>query len=566
MAEPEALWRSLEAGGVLLTGRARLARHYRARYRQRQQAAGKSSWAEPAIYTLPQWLERCWAVIGERLLLSAAQEALVWEQIATGAGAEDGAQARAAAARAAEAWQLTHAWRLDWKHTEWQERADSAAFAGWAGNLRARAERNGWITAAELAGEVAAAVGAGKLRPPPEMWLAGFEPEEPQVGALIAACERAGSTLRRLEPEQAPAAVELQPCNDSAEEWERAAAWARECMEAEPGSVTGVIVPDLAQHRAQVEAIFAATLQPSRAPWSDAPAAWHLSLGAPLAEQPLVAAALAWLEALPWVGGGANAASPPGPPGRADVILPLDQIGGLLRSRFCAGGEQEGGARAAFEATLRRQQWIGLRLERLGAGGRSPQFAQALTAARTASAAAPQYQGFARWAATFARTLTAGGWPGERALSSSEFQAQRAWQALLDTLASLDEAAPAPAPAEEALDRLRRLAGARIFQPQESAPAPVQVLGWLEAVGEEFDHLWVTGLHDGVLPAPAAPHPLLPLRLQRMCHLPHASSAEEVAFAERLWERLRRSSGRMVASYPEHEGDAELRPSPLLGA
>lgn len=545
-----ALWPSLDRGGLLLTSRARLARRYQALHQRRERAAGKSSWAAPAIFALPEWLERCWARSGERLLLGAEQEALVWELAILEAGAENETQARAIAPRAAEAWRLAHAWRLEWRHPDWQERADCAAFAHWAEIVRKRAARNGWITAAELAGVVAAAVEAGAWRPPQEVWLAGFEPEEPQMGVLMAAFERAGSTIRRLEPERTPATVEVRRYADSAEEWAQAAAWARERMETGPDGVTGVIVPDLAQHRAQVEAIFAATLQPSRAPWADAPAAWHFSLGPPLAEQPLVTAALAWLEALY------------GP----DPMMPLDQVGALLRSRFCAGAEQEAGARAAFEAQLRREQWIGRRLDRLEAGATCPQFAQALTQALAAAAAAPAHQGFGYWAVSFAGTLAAMGWPGERSLASTEFQAQRAWQALLDTLAGLEEVAPAPASAAEALARLRRLAEARIFQPQESEPAPVQVLGWLEAVGEEFDQVWVTGLHDGVLPAPAAPHPLLPLRLQRDCAMPHASAARESAFAQRLWDGLRRGSGGMIASYPEHEDDARLRPSPLLAA
>jgi probable DNA repair protein len=89
-------------------------------------------------------------------------------------------------------------------------------------------------------------------------------------------------------------------------------------------------------------------------------------------------------------------------------------------------------------------------------------------------------------------------------------------------------------------------------------------MGQLESGGLSFDHLWVMGLSENVLPAAARPNPFLPFELQQGCGMPHASAERELQFAEQVVERLKFSSPRVVFSYPQQEGDCELRPSPLL--
>ena len=76
----------------------------------------------------------------------------------------------------------------------------------------------------------------------------------------------------------------------------------------------------------------------------------------------------------------------------------------------------------------------------------------------------------------------------------------------------------------------------------EDEGAPVQVMGMLEAAGLRFDHLWIMGLHDETLPAPANPNPFLPSALQRQHHLPHSSAARELEFASTMMDRLLGSS------------------------
>ena len=160
--------------------------------------------------------------------------------------------------------------------------------------------------------------------------------------------------------------------------------------------------------------------------------------------------------------------------------------------------------------------------------------------------------------------LEAAGWPGDASLSSPEYQAFEAWQGLLGEFASLDAAA-GEISYGDAVARMEELAEDSGFQPQDPG-APIQIMGALEAAGARFDALWICGATDEAWPAPAHPHPFLPLSLQQEHRLPHSSPDREMEFAVRTFARLRSSAPRIVVSWAGRAGDVELRPSPLIEA
>ena len=137
-------------------------------------------------------------------------------------------------------------------------------------------------------------------------------------------------------------------------------------------------------------------------------------------------------------------------------------------------------------------------------------------------------------------------------------------QRLFSELAALGKVRPQMS-LGEALAQLRTLASETLFQP-ESPPAPVQILGPLEAAGMDFDALWLLGMDDRTWPPAPNPNPLLPSQLQRELGMPHASAARELAFATALTERLQCSAATVIASHACSEADREQRPSPLIGA
>ena len=271
---------------------------------------------------------------------------------------------------------------------------------------------------------------------------------------------------------------------------------------------------------------------------------FHLSVGPLLEEYPLVRSALLMLEF-------------------AAGALPLPRAGMLLRSPFVGGSEKEWGKRAQLDAKLRRNGIWELSLSRLleEASG-CPELQRVLRKCDKRLRKIPHDQLPSEWSGCIEDLLEAFGWPGDRAPSSVEFQTIEAWRDVLSSLESLDLTAPRMN-LDQVIDWLNEKASNIRFQIEDEG-APVQVMGMLEAAGLSFDHLWIMGLHDEALPAPANPSPFLPIALQLRHRLPHSSAERELEFATKLMDRLLASAPDIVLSYPKTEGDRTLAPSPLV--
>ncbi|MGN6594131.1 MAG: PD-(D/E)XK nuclease family protein [Terriglobales bacterium] len=548
------VWETVEQGALLLTSHARLARGLREAYDLRQLAAGRQAWPSPAIETLQAWCERVWAGVGERVCLSPAQEAVLWEGAITAiAGEPQWLDVPATAAAAARGWELARHWMLPLQGAEWKDGRDCEAFLQWAQAFAASCEQGGWIASAELPLRLAERLDRGLWTPPPVIWLAGFDQLSPAEQQLCQALEGAGSQVRAWQSGGAPAIPRMVVCSDPEQELRDAAEWARGEVERGVGTgaePVGVVLPDLAAQRGAVERVLDEVFHPLRPPWSEAPRAFHLSLGEPLAEVPLVRAGLRC----------ANLLAQPEPVELAAVLE-------WVQLPYLDGAESERGPRADLARKLRagrRARWRWEQVIRQAAGA-CPVLAACLQRALQRRRGWPARQSHAAWAAALRELWTAAGWPaaGGRGLDSAEYQARVAFERLLDSFAELDAVAGPVTPAA-ALDRLEGMAGGRIFQP-EAAPAPVQVMGWLEAAGQRFAALRLCGLHSEAVPGGSRPHPFLPMRLQIAHGLPQATAAGAAAWAQRQWLRLCAAGAEVIASYPAADAAGRpLPPSPLL--
>jgi exodeoxyribonuclease-5 len=246
---------------------------------------------------------------------------------------------------------------------------------------------------------------------------------------------------------------------------------------------------------------------------------YNLSLGAALDQAPLVAAAL-------------------------DIIalvhapLPMARAAALLRSPHIAGAADDWLVRARLEAEWlcegRRELSLSAVVAAMGPQDRpfAPLLRVVNEAPPRSAAATPR-----AWTETWRAWLAAVGWPGERALSSVEWQARAAWDDLLAEFATLGSVTRL-LHRGAAVAALVSLARDKVFQP-ESAPAPIQILGGLEAAGLPLDALWVAGLAAERWPPARPANPLLPLVWQRERNVPRSTAARELAYAQALtqWAR-----------------------------
>jgi len=519
----DALLSALGQGAILLTANRRLARHWRRSFENAQLAAGAQAWLAPAVRAWQDWVsESIDALLPDLITPSAFAERRGWHKII-----DDGPllDRQATADGAAQAWALCQQYQLPLQHAAFDQAEDTAKFRAWAQEFERRANRNRWLPAARREQWLASELPETHR----EVWLDGFDETTPAQRALLARLR-----YRVYEGVANPANnITRSGYPDARTEIRSAAGWARTLLENGEAKTVGIVVPDLARLRPAVEAIFEDVL--------GAPL-FNISLGRALTEWPVIADGLLWLR---WL------ASP----------LDIGAAGVLLRSPFFRGAESERSARAQLDVELREANVLKVSTGRIHAG-KPPILAAALGRAVTLAAAQPRQQTPGAWARAIPGLLQAGGWPGDRTQSSSERQALARWQQVLREFAALDLVEPAM-PFAEAVLLLTDLAGEAIFQP-ETAEMPVQILEALQAAGSRFDALWAMGMTDTVWPAPAKPNPFLPRALQREFDLPHATPERELRFAREVTDRLLRSAGAVIFSYPERDGEEERRPSRLI--
>jgi ATP-dependent helicase/nuclease subunit B len=535
------VFEEVESGAAVLTATKRLARALTGEYTKYQREQGRAAWRSPAILTWSGFVQRCrreWLADGAAgsfdpipVPLSAAQERVVWERAILDSPAGDTLlQVEQTAQRAMDAWALARAYRVPLRAGTFQAGDDCAAFLGWARKFERRCGENAWMEGARLPDFIADLIRERRIAAPERVYLAGFDELTPQQRDFVEAL--GGAETFSIDDVEGRASTSA--CSDSAEEIRRAAHWSRAVLERNPEAKIGVVVPNLERLRAPIERAFRDALRDERA--------FHVSLGPALAEYPLVSAAFLILEA-------------------AMGAIPASRAGMLLRSPFVGGASEERSQRALLDLRLRRDgRWRWTLDGMLKRAENCPLLQKHLRALQ--SEKAPSLAKPSAWSAAFTRMLKAAAWPGERTLSSVEYQIREAWQELLSTFATLD-AMLEPMACDAALERLRALADETPFQ-TENEGAPVQVMGMLEAAGLRFDALWVMGLHDEAWPAPAHANPFLPLALQRERNAPHSSAERELEYARKLMRRLMASASEIVLSYPRMEGEEERRPSPLI--
>ncbi len=551
----------LPPGFLVVTPNERMARHLRARDDRRLREA--QAWEPCEALSWRAWLQSLWDEhldweASRAILLRPAQEAALWQQILEDSPA--GARLlnpRSAARSAIEAWHLLHdhgcAHELEGPFLD----EDSQAFADWARQVRSRCEAHGWLDPACLLEALEEALRGSRLHLPPGATLVGFDRIPPRHQAFLKALERAGCPVEIRALEGEPGHFTRSTWPDPEAEISAAVRWARDLLSGNPQTRIALVVPDLGQTRTLLERSLEDLLCPEAVLPDKARRArpFNLSLGRPLADRALVADALRLLHL-------------------AFAPLPSQHFSTLLSSPHLGGAESEQGPRGLLDAALRRRRIPNAGLERILQLARAcdreglprpdacPLLADHLERALALGRTLPARQSPARWSESFDALLEAFGWPGERPADSEDSQARLRFREVLAELRTLDLVRPMMT-FMQALGALTSLCREAIFQPRVPE-SPIQVLGFLEVAGLDFDAIWMLGVHDEAWPPKARPNPYLPLDLQRRMEMPHSSATLELEFARRVSARILRGAPLGVASHARVDGDRELRPSALL--
>jgi probable DNA repair protein len=563
---PVEIAEALERGAVVVTGNQRAARTLRRGFDQRNRDRGLASWAPPSVMAWDALVAALWQGLlieghATQMLLNRTQEHAVWRTILE--ADEDLASLRTVdslAKMVADTWRLVCRYEGQRRLRGADGSADTRAFRRWGQTFERFCQAEGFLTQAQLEEALRGVVDKGLVGlPAGGVVLVGFDVMTPAQVKLVESLRLAGVGIEELRPAVEAARRMLVEATDEREELRVAARWVREFLKEQPGAKVAVIVPALETYRREIDRVFREVLAPElediRIGSEVGP--YEFSLGVALAETPMVATAL---ELLRWVTG----------------ALPLEQVSGLLLSRYFAMKSEERGARAEFDAfELRRARMLRpeILLEGLFAAvsgsKRKARLSQLSGALRAMRVVANRLQGMtarthAEWAEGMRELLEAAAWGSGAGETSVEFQTRRKWESALDELATLafDGAQVEFAQAFEGLERIARQT---TFAP-ESRDAPVQVMGPLEAAGGTFDAVWFLRAGDLSWPVFAAASPLLPWTMQRELGMPGVDAVRDAEQARRVTERVAGSAKTVMFSYAKESAEGRQRVSQLLEA
>ncbi|MGH8609848.1 MAG: PD-(D/E)XK nuclease family protein [Gammaproteobacteria bacterium] len=551
---------ALQDGVTVITSTRRLARTLGRQHDRWQAQRGRRAWPSARAWQWSDWLEQLWLSMhlceagASPMLLNRLQEHTLWEQVI-----RDTPEARellqpSDIARAAHtAWQVLHAFEISLESPHWRLSPDSRAFAVWSKRYASALADGRFLDHARLPTVIAELIPQVRFPVPPAVLFVGFDEWDKQQQHLVESLRASGCVLRQSVPrEQGKHAVRA-AFADPYEEVTAAAIWIGNRLQRHSEQVVGVAVAGLDSYRPVIGSSFADILEPG-AVLPEAfgeGSCFDISLGRVLVDYPLVRTALQVL---------------------ALVHEPqaLGEMGSLLRSPHIGGAEREMTQRALLDGQLlkRGQARVALDSVRHLAGGQQTQayhcpiLGQALERLQQQVSRVPLRQSAAAWAMAFSQLLHSLGWPGERALSSDEYQTAQAWDKLLQELASLSCVLP-QLTYGDALQQLRRAARERAYQ-AEAPEVPIQIMDIGEVHGMRFDALWVLGLHDERWPPAAEPVPFIPMPLQHQAGIPGASAGPVLARAVATTEQLIGCAPEVVLSYPQREGDRRLAASPLI--
>lgn len=497
---------------IHITPTARQARSLVRELAAHQTAEGQLAWVAPVIDSFPAWLNRIrndyvLNADDDRTPINAEQALHLWQSLIDREVFIGEPQVADLAQRS---WRLIHEHDLEppeqWPALLLSE--DSRRFKDWTAAYRAKCADQGLLDEWPFAAEIAQHVAEGRIDVPGTIELVGFElPMTPLQGKILAAFEAAGTILSRREPlgrdSVQPALLQYDEADD---ELSGAALWARHLLEETPTQSIAVVVPDLSGRVDRVESLFREVFDPPGFSLEDSgPEPWHISLGKPLAEWPLVTDALAILSL-------------------SNHALTQPQASRLLRSPYLSSWEDEGNARNQTLGQLAQRAPYDLTIDELQRELRKSAanvLAENLAAWQSLRNDTKTSAWPSEWVGILQEELSSLGFGRGRALSSCEHQVLQRWHDLLEAFSTIDVVSNGPVSRPEALAMLSQRAHGTVFR-ERNRGVPVEILGVEEALGSQFDALWITTLDNNTWPGPPRRDPLIPAAVQS--NVPHATS------------------------------------------
>lgn len=553
----------MSANTMILCPTARLARSIQNDIARQYIQAGKSLQQCPDVQILSSWLSQ----LTETLLLaghatqppyalSQLNEQLLWEDVITASlksnAFGDLFDISGLASAAMEANRYMIAWNL---HVpQGQQAEETRQFLRWQRAFQQRCQELNALETVRYMDWQLSQLPTLKADLPSAIQFAGFDKTDPQEQQLREVLASLGVDVSDYctTAQQAAQALHCKLENADAE-LRAAVAWVQQQFNENPHIKLAIVSPNLSDIRNALADLLDDVFYPLsvRPGHIQTTRHYNFSLGTPLAQQPIIQARLNLL--------------------RLIIAHQLQQpdVSAVLLSPFFPVHQFEADACARFDASMREKLSIQFGLPRLlnfmeQRAEQDEQLVGLLQRLQHAVQSLSHHrQSGTQWAQNFAQVLATLLPNNERAVSSLEFQALKAWAKALQQLAQLD-VLNKKMNASAALHYLQQICSNQIFQAETEHEPSLQILGIMEGLSAPVDAIWCMHMNDELWPPPAKPNPLLPAFIQRAAALPNADNTVQAIFASNIHQRLLHSAKHIMFSSSKTKGDSQLRPSPLM--
>jgi probable DNA repair protein len=546
----------LRGGGLIVTASERASRSIAAAFNRSRRAEGLTAWHTPNIQDWQSFVRNAWhdRNFDGRTVLNSLQEQSLWAGIVAAAapvaarlaGARDRLASLALDAHnlicAYAPQHLNRRFRIAWDR-------DAGAFSNWLAGFDEICRAGSLMSPARLPLELIEALKQDSTERAP-LLLAGFDRILPTQQELFAAW----GDCTKVPLDEPAERIKFHHASDPSSELAACALWCKRTLAANPLARLLVVTQDVPKRRGEIERAFLRFVSDGGSA-SGATRVFEFSLGVPLGQVALARGAALLLH---WL----------------TESIEEHELDWLLSTGQIAFSPAESLALTAFMRAVRRRNLQRTRWtladflrQKPGAELPAPWVVRITQAQRRLQEFARRPQSPIAWAELAPQLLELAGWPGDRPLTSSEFQAHRRWQQTVDECASLGFDGRRMEWGQF-LSALNRALNETLFAP-ESQDASILIAGPAESAGLARDAVWFLGASEEAWPAHGATHPLIPISVQRDTGMPHASPRLDWELAESITRRLLASAPEVHFSYsrqsdgPDSAGVA-ARPSRLV--
>lgn len=528
------LFEALSNGAVLITPNARLTKIYSERYDAAQQ---QPVWPRANILPFSQWIKQLWCIYASTLgeaqptLLTDQQSDLIWLTLVS-EHESSFYNAQALAKKLKQAYEHCLSWQLEPLTDLFDKNEETLFFKKLLqGYLQATENK---ISSIELLSALLEPLERAQLVLPKQCIFAFFDDFTPLQTAFIEQLKQQEAMSVDYFDERANVKQCFRVDVDTAQdELTQVIIWIKQQLAQRKKNI-GIVVPNLQQLRDPFEKTLLMHFKKQ---------AFNISMGKPLIQYPIVNNALALLSL-------------------TKGSISLDQLHLLCHSTFIGKCKEEklkgqrlyeklqrSGESRFYLSVLSQQSlqgsWLG---EAIGC------FIKIITRNHK--------QNLPQWRDVFLEALEAIGFPGDRSLSSEEYQIHIRFLHALNEFGQLADMSTLY-DKSQAMALLRWLLDGLIFQPK-AHESSVQFIGFLEALGLQFDALWIMDVHENQFPKKLNPSAFIPIETQRELHMPHASDERELRLAKTHIQRLSQSGQEVIFSHYKNQEGIHLHECALI--